>query len=123
MSRHLDGTGTGHPVLGFLDLLEHGLDQITDTPAWSLNAEETTAAITRLSSDLARLAEVETRLLGQVEALDLPGTMGARSTSAWLARSTRMTRGEANRRCGLAKKLSSHDQTHAALAAGAVLPE
>ena len=123
MSRHLDGTGTGHPVLGFLDLLEHGLDQITDTPAWSLNAEETTAAITRLSSDLARLAEVETRLLGQVEALDLPGTMGARSTSAWLARTTRMTRGEANRKCGLAKRLAAHDQTHAALAAGAVLPE
>ena len=123
MSRHLDGTGTGHPVLGFLDLLEHGLDQITDTPAWSLNAEETTAAITRLSSDLARLAEVETRLIGQVEALDLPGTMGARSTSAWLARTTRMTRGEANRKCGLAKKLAAHDQTHAALAAGAVLAE
>jgi len=123
MSRHLDGTGTGHPVLGFLDLLEHGLDQITDTPAWSLNAEETTAAVTRLSADLARLAEVETRLLGQVEALDLPGTMGARSTSAWLARTTRMTRGEANQKCGLAKKVSSHDQTRAALATGAVLPE
>jgi len=123
MSRHLDGTGTGHPVLGFLDVLEDQLDQITDAPAWSLNAEETTAAITRLSSDLARLAEVETRLIGQVEALDLPGTMGARSTSVWLARTTRMTRGEANRKCALAKKLAAHDQTHAALATGAVLAE
>ena len=123
MSRHLDGTGTGHPVLGFLDLLEQGLDQITGTPAWSLNAEETTAAITRLSTDLARLAEVETRLIGQVEALDLPGVMGARSTAAWLARTTRMTRGEANRKCGLAKTLRSHEQTRDAMAAGDVLAE
>ena len=123
MSRHLDGTGTGHPVLCFLDLLEQGLDQITDTPAWSLNAEETTAAITRLSSDLARLAEVETRLIGQAEALDLPGVMGARSTAAWLARTTRMTRGEANRKCCLAKTLRSHEQTRHAMAAGDVLAE
>ena len=123
MSRHLDGTGTGHPVLGFLDLLEQGLDQITHTPAWSLNAEETTAAITRLTADLARLAEVETRLLGQAEALDLPGVMGARSTAAWLARTTRMTRGEANRKCSLAKTLRSHEQTRDAMAAGDVLAE
>ncbi|WP_323793273.1 hypothetical protein [Nocardioides sp.] len=41
MSRHLDDTGTGHPILGFLDLLESGLDDIADAPAWSLNAEET----------------------------------------------------------------------------------
>ena len=123
MSRHLDGTGTGHPVLCFLDLLEQGLDQITGTPAWSLNAEETTAAITRLSTGLARLAEVETRLIGQAEALDLPGVMGARSTAAWMARTTRMTRGEANRKCSLAKTLRSHEQTRHAMAAGDVLAE
>ncbi|MDE0779069.1 MAG: DUF222 domain-containing protein, partial [Nocardioides sp.] len=123
MSRHLDGTGTGHPILACLEVLEAQLDQITGTPAWSLNAEETTAAITRLTSDLARLAEVETRLIGQAEALDLPGTMGARSTAAWLARTTRMTRGEANRKCSLAKSLRSHEQTRHAMAAGDVLAE
>jgi hypothetical protein len=123
MSRHLDDTGTGHPILRCLDVLEDQLDAITDTPAWSLNAEETTDAITRLSSDLARLAEVETRLLGQVEALDLPGQLGARSTAVWLARTTRMTRGEANRRCGLAKTLAKHDQTRDAMVRGDVLPE
>ena len=99
------------------------MDQITGTPAWSLNAEETTAAITRLSTGLARLAEVETRLIGQAEALDLPGVMGARSTAAWMARTTRMTRGEANRKCSLAKTLRSHEQTRHAMAAGDVLAE
>jgi hypothetical protein len=123
MSRHLDGSGTGHPILGFLDLLEAGLDQVTDTPAWSLCAEETEAAITRLSADLARLSEVETRLLGQAESLDLPGQLGASSLSAWLARTTRMTKSEAGRRTKLAKTLATHDQTRQAVARGDVLPE
>ena len=123
MSRHLDGTGTGHPILGFLDLLEAGLDQVTDTPAWSLNAEEATQVITRLSADLARLAELEARSLTQAESLDLPGQLGARSLSDWLARTTRMTKGEAGRRTKLAKTLSAHDQTREAIARGDVLPE
>jgi cell division protein FtsB len=123
MSRHLDGTGTGHPILACLDVLEAELDAIKDAPAWSLNAEETEAAITRLAGDLARLAEVETRLLGQAEALDLPGQLGARSLSDWLARTTRMTKSEAGRRTKLAKTLSAHDQTRQAVARGDVLPE
>jgi hypothetical protein len=123
MSRHLDGTGTGHPILGFLDLLEAGLDQVTDTPAWSLNAEEATQVITRLSADLARLAELEARSLTQAESLDLPGQLGARSLSDWLARTTRMTKSEAGRRTKLATALSCHDQTREAVARGEVLPE
>jgi hypothetical protein len=123
MSRHLDGTGTGHPILGFLDLLEAGLDQVTDTPARSLNAEEATQVITRLSADLARLAELEARSLTQAESLDLPGQLGARSLSDWLARTTRMTKSEAGRRTKLAKTLATHDQTRQAVARGEVLPE
>ncbi|WP_323793739.1 HNH endonuclease signature motif containing protein [Nocardioides sp.] len=123
MSRHLDGTGTGHPILACLDVLEGELDTISDTPAWSLTAEETTTAVARLVADLARLAEVETRLLAQAEALDLPGTIGASSTSAWLARTTRMTRGEANRRTHLTQVLGAHQQTRDAMARGEVLAE
>ena len=123
MSRHLDGTGTGHPILACLDVLEAELDAIAETPAWSLNAEEATQVITRLSADLARLAELEARSLTQAEALDLPGQLGARSLSDWLARTTRMTKGEAGRRTKLATTLSAHDQTREAVARGDVLPE
>ncbi|WP_300406080.1 HNH endonuclease signature motif containing protein [Nocardioides sp.] len=123
MSRHLDGTGTGHPVLVCLDALEAELDAIKDAPAWSLSAEETEAAIARLSADLARLSEVETRLLGQAESLDLPGQLGASSLSAWLARTTRMTKGEAGRHTKLAKSLSAHEPTREAVARGDVLAE
>jgi len=55
MNRHLDGTGTGHPTLACLDVLEAELDAITDAPAWSLNAEETTEVVIWLSADLAAL--------------------------------------------------------------------
>jgi hypothetical protein len=123
MSRHLDDTGTGHPILGFLDVLEAGLDDIADTPAWSLSADETAAAVTRLVADLARLAEVETRLLGQIAALDLPADMGVSSTAKWLARTTRQTKGEARRRTKLAETLQRHEQTRQAVASGAVLPD
>ena len=123
MSRHLDDTGTGHPILGFLDLLEAGLDDIKDTPAWSLNAAETTDVLVRLSADLARLAELEARAIGHGATVDLPGDLGVSSMSKWLARSTRQTSSEAGRRVKLAKTLDAHELTRAAVAAGAVLGE
>ncbi len=60
MAKHLDDT-QGHPILRFLDVLERGLDEIAETPAWSLTTTETTQVVTRLEADLARLAEVEAR--------------------------------------------------------------
>ena len=123
MSRHLDGTGSGHPITGFLDLLEAGLDDIAATPAWSLNAEDTAEAIRRIEADLARLAELEARALTQAKTLDLPGQIGARSLAIWLATQTRLTTGEANRRTKLAETLAKHDLTREAVAKGEVLAE
>ncbi len=123
MSRHLDGTGTGHPILGFLDVLEDRLDEITDDPTWSLSAAETTEAVTRLTADLARLAEVEARLLLQAKALDVHGAAGMNSLAAWLAHTTRMTRGAANAKVRFADVLAGHEQTRAAVGAGDVLVE
>ena len=82
MSRHIDGTGAGHPVLGFLDLLEASLDEVAEAPMWSLGSVETTTVITRLSVDLARLAELEARALLQAKTLALPDEIGARFAEA-----------------------------------------
>ena len=46
MSKHLDGT-QGHPVLRFLDVLEAGLDDVADSPVWSLDGADAAAATTR----------------------------------------------------------------------------
>ncbi len=76
---------------------------------------QTTAAITRLSADLARLAEVEARLLTHAQSLDVHGAAGMNSLAAWLAHTTRMTRGQANAKVRLAEALAAHDQTRAAV--------
>ncbi len=122
MAKHLDDT-QGHPILRFLDVLEKGLDEIAQTPAWSLTTTETTEVVTRLEADLARLAEVEARTITQAETLDLHGAAGAKSIGVWLAMTTRLTRTEAERRTRLAKHLVAHDQTRHAMTRGAVLPQ
>jgi hypothetical protein len=123
MSRHLDDTGTGHPILGFLDVLEAGLDEIAEASAWSLSAAETSEVLVRLSADLARLAELETRGIGQGATLDLPGDLGVSSMSKWLAAKTRQTKADAARHVKLATVLAAHEQTRQAVAAGRVLAE
>ncbi len=66
MSTHVDGTGSGHPITDFLDLLEAGLDDVAAVPAWSLDAEDTAGVITRLDPDHAD--EHEAKLLARQEA-------------------------------------------------------
>ncbi len=122
MSRHLDDTRTGHPILRFLDLLEDGLDDIKDTPAWSLNAQETTQVVTRLT----RTCHGWPR--SRPAPSPSPDPRPTRSdrcegSDAVAARVTMMTSGEAGRHTKLAKTLAAHDQTRQALAAGEVLAE
>ncbi len=69
------------------------------------------------------MAEVEARLLTHAQSLDVHGAAGMNSLAAWLAHTTRMTRGQANAKVRLAQALAAHDQTRAAVAAGAVLVE
>ncbi len=123
MSRHLEGTGSGHPITRMLDVLDTALDDATEAPTWSLNAAQTADAISRLTTDLARLAEVEARLLTHAQGLDVHGAAGMNSLAAWLAHTTRMTRGQANAKVRLAQGLAAHDQTRAAVSAGDVLVE
>ena len=123
MSRHLDGTGSGHPIARLLDVLEDALDEAADAATWSLSVEETTRLVSRLVTDQARLAEVESRLLAHAQTVDVHGAAGMRSLSSWLARTTRMTKGEANAKVRLAEALACHDQTRHAVGQGEVLPE
>ena len=123
MSRHLDGTGSAHPIVRFLDLLERELDDLVDAPTWSLDAPDTTQVVGRLAALEARLDELEARAVRHAETLDIPITAGTRSTTAWLARLTHLTRPEAARKVRLAQALASHEQTREAMARGEVHAE
>ena len=123
MSRHLDGTGSADPIIGCLDALDRALDGVADTPAWSLDLSETTQILTRVTRHLARVAELEARVLRHAETIDAPADLGVRSLPAWLARLTRLTHTEAGRKVRLAHTLATHDPTREAMARGQVHPD
>ncbi len=106
MSRHLDGTGSAHPIVRFLDVLERELDDLVDAPTWSLDAPDTTQVVGRLAALEARLDELEARTVRHAETLEVPAAGGFRSTTAWLARLTHLTRPEAARKVRLAQALA-----------------
>ena len=96
------------------------LAAVAGVPLWSMDATETTTAISEVQAAKAQLAELEARLVAQAEALDIPGRSGAMSTATWLAHRTKSTRAAAHRTVRLAAGLESHDQTRDALAEGRV---
>ncbi len=96
------------------------LGAVAGVPLWSMDAAETTTAISEVQAAKAQLAELEARLVAQAEALDIPGRSGATSTATWLAHHIHTTPGAAHRTVRLAAGLGSHDQTRDALAEGRV---
>ena len=96
------------------------LAAVAGVPLWSMDATETTTAISEVQAAKAQLAELEARLVAQAEALDIPGRSGATSTATWLAHQTKTTPGAAHRTVRLAAGVGSHDQTRDALAEGRV---
>ncbi|WP_134766499.1 HNH endonuclease signature motif containing protein [Nocardioides sp. 1609] len=123
MSKHHDDHRDGHPVARFVALLEAELAVLVDAPAWSLDAAATADLVPRLAQVVAGVQELEARVIGQAGVLDLPGTIGARSLTAWLARVTRVTGGEASRKVRLAGDLAAHEATRVAMASGRVHAE
>ncbi|GAA5142051.1 HNH endonuclease signature motif containing protein [Nocardioides marinquilinus] len=123
MTKHLDDSGSAHPILRFVEGLERGLEALVDVPAWSLDATKTRELVPRLAAGLARVHELQARVVGQAGDLDLPAELGVRSLSAWLARTTRVTPAEAARTTRLAESLRTHEPTRVAVAAGRVHAE
>ncbi|WP_340539839.1 DUF222 domain-containing protein, partial [Nocardioides sp. GXZ039] len=116
-------TGTGHPLAVLVARFKRDLAGHVDTPLWSLDADDTAALLVDLAEVIASLAELEARAVTQAEALDLPGSIGARSVSAWLRRLVPITPGQAHRTTRFAHELATHDQTRVAAAEGRVLPD
>ncbi|WP_167736749.1 HNH endonuclease signature motif containing protein [Nocardioides sp. 1609] len=123
MSKHHDDHRDGHPVARFVAVLEAEVADLVDAPAWSLDAAATADLVPRLAEVVAGVQELEARVVGQAGVLDLPGTIGAPSLAAWLARVTRVTGGEAARKVRLAGDLADHEPTRVAMASGRVHAE
>jgi hypothetical protein len=106
-----------HPVTRVLAAVRDELTSVADVPMWSMDPDETTAAIDDLQRAEAQLAELKSRLLAHATQIDVPG---ATSSANWHAHRTRTTRPLAHRTMRLAHGLETHDLTRKALAEGRV---
>ncbi|WP_137292696.1 HNH endonuclease signature motif containing protein [Nocardioides dongxiaopingii] len=118
MSKHPGDRHDGHPVARFVALLETELAALVDVPTWSLDSATTGDLVPRLAGLVAGVQELEARVVGHAGVLDLPGSIGARSLAAWLARVTRVTGAEASRKARLAGDLAAHEPVRVAMAKG-----
>jgi hypothetical protein len=108
-----------HPVVRFAAFVHVVLDDLRETPAWSMTPGEQRAALVDLARAEARIAALRLRVLAAADTADVAAASAATSTSAWLAQATRRTRGAAHADVLLSRSLEdAHIATRDALADG-----
>ena len=108
-----------HPVARFASRVHTVLDDLRETPAWSMTPDEQRAALVDLARAEARIAALRLRVLAAADTADVAAESAATSTAAWLAQVTRRTRNVANADVLLARSLEdAHISTRDALADG-----
>ena len=112
-----------HPVTRAIAAARETFAAVAEVPLWSMDADQTTAALEELLKHEAQQAELKTRLLAQLETLDVPQQSGATSTGNWLAVRTNLTRATAFRTVRVAAGLGRYDQVREAMAQGRVHTE
>ncbi|CAN5581402.1 hypothetical protein BH11ACT8_BH11ACT8_23250 [soil metagenome] len=117
--QHQGGHPIGVAVLG----ARESFTALVDRPTWSLGGAQTRDLLVEATALAAQVAELQARLLSHADTIDAVKEVGAGSTSAWLAVSTRMTRRTAGGAARLAGSLAKHDLTREALGRGEVLVE
>lgn len=116
-----DGGLPPHPVVGFVDSLSAALDQLAGAVTWSLTPDEQRSTLVALRRQLARLEELELRVLVSADRNDVGVPSGATSTATWLADATGARRADCFERVRLAHALDGDlDSTRRALAAGEI---
>jgi hypothetical protein len=117
-------TAPRHPVSRAIARLHEVLDEVAQTPLWSLDPDETAATLAAATRASARLAELELRVAAHADDAAVGEASGATSTAVWWADATNQTRREAIRQMGLATALSAgHEPVRVALAAGDLVLE
>jgi hypothetical protein len=109
-----------HPVLDFAHRLDSRLDDLVDTPLWSLTPGEQREALALLDRNQAKLDAFKLRLLAEADASGATTARGDGSAADWLAHQTRQTRRQTRADLRLGKKLEQYDVLGAALDSGAV---
>jgi hypothetical protein len=117
-------TAPRHPVSAAVARLHDVVDEVAETPMWSMDPDEAAATLVAATRLLAKLTGLQLRVAAHADSAQVGATTGATSTANWWAHATRQTRAETHRQLALAKHLAEgHEPVRAALAAGEVLVE
>ena len=112
-----------HPVLGALQVIETGLDDLGEANLWSLLDGESLEVRERLERLSARLYAAKLASTRDVDSRGAAVKAGASSLRAWLINRVRIHPGEATREVLLAAQLDADlPATSNALAAGVITP-
>ncbi|MDQ1669524.1 MAG: hypothetical protein QOE40_1585 [Actinomycetota bacterium] len=109
----------GHPVLGALQTVAVGLDELADANLWSLSDAEMLDVRMQLQGLSSRLTSATLRATRELDVRDAAVSVGAATLVAWLVNVLRVHPGEAGREVRLAAALDHRlPATAAALADG-----
>jgi hypothetical protein len=101
--------------------LDDAFDRVSETPAWSMSAEEQRETLRVLQRVESRLTELQLRVLTSADRNEAGADSGATSTASWLAHETRRTRAHCARQVRLATVLDEQfEATRRALGEGRV---
>ncbi|WP_085873575.1 MULTISPECIES: HNH endonuclease signature motif containing protein [unclassified Nocardioides] len=117
-------TAPRHPVSRAAVRLSALIDEVTQTPMWSMDPDEAAATLIAYTELEARVTELKLRVAAHADEAQVGEASGATSTAVWWAHATHQTRREAIRQMGLAAALSAgHEPVRVALAAGDLVLE
>jgi hypothetical protein len=117
-------TAPRHPVSRAIARLHEVIDEVAQTPMWSMDPDEAAATLAAATRASARLAELEFRVAAHADDAAVGEATGATSTAVWWANATNQTRREAFRQLHLATALAAgHEPVRVALAAGDLVVE
>lgn len=114
--------GPSPAVTEDLAMLDDALGELAELSLTCLDAADVTRLLDALTQASGRVTAALTRVVAEADRRQLGDRVGARDTGAWWAHRSRLTRGEAGRLLGLARRLDTdlHVPVAAALAAGRI---
>ena len=123
MANTADTGDRAHPISLVVSRIDDKLKTVRDAPAWSMSAAETREALVELTRLEAQIAELQLRVAGHGQTVEVEAESGATSTANWWAHATRQTRAAAHRKTRLAAALGSEafEPVRVALAEGRLL--
>ncbi len=112
-----------HPIGGAVARVHAALDEVAETPAWSMGQADAAEVLVQIARAEARLVELRSRALVQAEAVAVQERNASPSLAVWHAYVTRSTKRESFREVHLATGLAQHSLVREALGRGDLVAE